>query len=384
MLIPGTFRARSLSGFQRTSRHALAMELSKALDQREPMIVVTSAAAAGDTTFRQTLDSCCDSRTIVATVNTPPRDIQDFLRQVLESFGLLTTSVSEVPSAKTYDGLVSVLERFLSSLRFLDAKALVVINGAEHIDRDLLDDIRTLSRLKADAGHQPLQIILLGSSELSAVVDQYNARELRTATWRLHLHLLNALERRLHVNPLKGLSIAAGLLIAASLLGWMMRDAVAVTPPNRDASTGVPGSNPVSPPPATRQAPESTASSGYLPMVPVDSPEAHTPRTTPRPPTPAARSAPVRPAVTAPVAPRNLQSPSVSELLQLSDALSRKPDVRALEQIRNEVIRRQSTGDGATDGGELSAALAHIETALSTARQLQLAEDGRRLAAGSR
>jgi hypothetical protein len=114
-------------------------------------------------------------------------------------------------------------------------------------------------------------------------------------------------------------------------------------------------------------------------MIPVAAADASRAQNTPSAPVPEARSGTVRRVMPAPITPKKLQDASVAELLQLSETLSHKPDVRALEQVRAELIRRQSSGD-ATNRDELSAALDQVESGIDTARQLQLEEDGRRLA----
>jgi hypothetical protein len=78
-----------------------------------------------------------------------------------------------------------------------------------------------------------------------------------------------------------------------------------------------------------------------------------------------------------------LQDASLEELLDRAVVLRQQPNVRALQQIADEVVRRQHAATPDTSG-EFEAVLDRLDRDLTEARRRQLEEDGRRLGANAR
>jgi hypothetical protein len=78
-----------------------------------------------------------------------------------------------------------------------------------------------------------------------------------------------------------------------------------------------------------------------------------------------------------------LEDASLQDLLDRAVILRQQPNVKALQQISDEIVRRQHAAPLDTSG-ELDAASDRLDSYLAEARRRQLEEDGRRLGAMAR
>lgn len=169
--------------FQSASYQAALNQIAYALPRHEPIIVLTGAIGTGKTTLCRILAERGGSRTLVATISSPPDNVDDLLRQVLDGFGVLTDDTSQVVQASHY-GLIRTLQQFLVSLVPLRAQAVVILDEAQHLRPDVLEQIRLLSNLDSDS--QSLQIILVGQPELDDLLARDDLRQLAQRISRRH------------------------------------------------------------------------------------------------------------------------------------------------------------------------------------------------------
>ena len=102
-------------------------------------------------------------------------------------------------TAMSRHDLVHALEDFLTSLIALQAHAVVVIDEAQHIQPDVLEQIRLLSNIDDERGTM-LQIILVGQADLEALLARPELRQFQQrVSRRFRLEPLSADELRLYV-----------------------------------------------------------------------------------------------------------------------------------------------------------------------------------------
>jgi general secretion pathway protein A len=173
--------------FESTSHQAALKEIAYGLPRREPIIVVTGAIGTGKTTLCRIVAERQGPRTVVATISSPPDNVDDLLRQILDGFGVLTDDTSQVVQASHY-GLLRTLQQFLTSLVPLDAQAIILFDEAQHLRPDMLEQIRLLSNLDADGrdSRKLLQIILVGQPELDDLLSREDLRQMSQRISRRH------------------------------------------------------------------------------------------------------------------------------------------------------------------------------------------------------
>jgi general secretion pathway protein A len=175
--------------FESSSYRSAFNEIDYALLRREPIIVITGSIGTGKTTLCRMIGERRRARSVVAIISSPPRNIDDAFRQILDGFGLITEDTRRIVETSHF-GLLKVFQRFLDSLVPLKAQAIVVFDEAQHLRPEILEEIRLLSNLDSD--HQTLQIVLVGQPELDALLA---SPELRQLAQRLsHRHRLEPLQ----------------------------------------------------------------------------------------------------------------------------------------------------------------------------------------------
>jgi hypothetical protein len=176
-------------------------------------------------------------------------------------------------------------------------------------------------------------------------------------------------------------AVAAVVLVAALLL-WMRgaSTSVAAGPfrPSSGVTASAPATVPIMPPPSPTAPPASLPASPQTTPPSVAAARSSGTRIVPvqRGPAAAASPSPAKPVV-------KLQDASLEELLDRAVVLRQQPNVRALQQIADEVVRRQHAATPDTSS-EFEAVLDRLDRDLTEARRRQLEEDGRRLGANAR
>jgi general secretion pathway protein A len=130
-----------------------------------------------------------DGRTLIALVDRPVASAEDMLREMLVGFGVVRLRASERErlARASRDELLAALRHFLTSLVPLGAFAVVVVDEAQRLPIEALQQIRAFAEMPDDP--RLLQIVLVGQPAL--------ASRLRTAD-------LAALESRVTVRATLG------------------------------------------------------------------------------------------------------------------------------------------------------------------------------------
>ena len=164
----------------KSASHASAFELLQyAVRRREGFVVITGDIGTGKTTLCRALLEQVDRRTFTALVLNPFLSEEDLLRLILQEFGVV--SREEIKRGRllgvSKQELIETLNEFLLSLRSLGAQALLIIDEAQNLPLQVLEQIRILSNLET-AKEKLLQIVLVGQSNLKDLLRRAELRQL--------------------------------------------------------------------------------------------------------------------------------------------------------------------------------------------------------------
>jgi len=152
-------------------REALAC-LQYGIAARKGFVVMTGEVGTGKTTLLKTvLSSFTKDRVSTAFVFNPRLDVLDFLEFVLTDFGI-------PPKARTKSGMLLQLNRWLID-RFRNQElCAIVVDEAQNLSRELLEEIRLLTNLETSS-EKLVQIVLSGQPELEEKLRDPSVRQLR-------------------------------------------------------------------------------------------------------------------------------------------------------------------------------------------------------------
>jgi general secretion pathway protein A len=184
--------------FESASHGAALAQVAYAIERREPLVVITGEIGTGKTLLCRTVLQRLERRTFVAVINNPLLERDDLLKQLLQDFGVISKDRTRMTAMSGHD-LVHALEDFLASLVSLQAHAVVVIDEAQHIRPDVLEQIRLLSNIDDERGTM-LQIILVGQADLESLLSRPELRQFQQrVSRRFRLEPLSADELRLYI-----------------------------------------------------------------------------------------------------------------------------------------------------------------------------------------
>jgi general secretion pathway protein A len=195
----------------KSESHANAFDLLQyAIRRREGFVVVTGDIGTGKTTLCRAILEQLDRRTFTALVLNPFLSEEDLLRLILVDFGVV--SREEIKRGRlagvSKQELIDTLNEFLLSLLPLRAGALLIIDEAQNLPNQVLEQIRILSNLETDK-EKLLQIVLVGQPNLRDLLKTPELRQLdQRISIRYELKPLNREETAAYVGH--RLAIAGG------------------------------------------------------------------------------------------------------------------------------------------------------------------------------
>lgn len=163
----------------RSFRQALE-EIRHALHRREGLVVVTGDSGTGKTMLCRTLLQELDTPVCVSIVLDPRLSIDDLLCHVLRDFGVLGSDYRLPVNARHTPGrheLATALQHFLLSLVPLGSYAVIVIDEAQHVGADVLEQLRLLLNYETDES-KLLQVVLVGQPGLDHLLERPAMRQL--------------------------------------------------------------------------------------------------------------------------------------------------------------------------------------------------------------
>lgn len=153
------------------TREALAC-LEYGISARKGFTVLTGEVGTGKTTLlKRALASFNNRRISTAFVFNPRLEVLDFLEFVLADFGIM-------PTNRTKSGMLLQLNRWLIERYRMEETCVVVIDEAQNLSWELLEEIRLLTNLETSS-EKLLQIVLSGQPELEEKLRHPSVRQLR-------------------------------------------------------------------------------------------------------------------------------------------------------------------------------------------------------------
>lgn len=139
---------------------------------RKGFIVLTGEVGTGKTTLlNAALASLSKERLAISYLFNPRLDVLDFFEFLLTDFGISIVSRTKAHMLLRLNQWL--LERFRAG-----ETAVIVIDEAQHLSSELLEEIRLLTNLETST-EKLLQIVLAGQPELEGKLCQVSARQLR-------------------------------------------------------------------------------------------------------------------------------------------------------------------------------------------------------------
>jgi putative secretion ATPase (PEP-CTERM system associated) len=177
--------------------HALSY-LKFGAHQGEGFIVVTGEIGAGKTTIvRALLEELDTSNVVAAQIVSTQLAAGELLRAILIAFGVPMGGDSKAH-------LISTLEAYLTSLAVQGKRALLIVDEAQNLGRESIEELRMLSNFQIGT-HSLLQSFLVGQPELRNLLKSKAMEQLRQrVTASCHLTPLDCddtrkyIEHRLH------------------------------------------------------------------------------------------------------------------------------------------------------------------------------------------
>ncbi len=183
-------------------REALAHPLY-GIEQGEGFISITGEVGTGKTTLCRTLLEQLEDDVQLAFLFNPSRSALELLQSICAEFGLPAEGLGR-------RSLTTQLNQFLLDQKRAGRRVLLIIDEAQTLTEDTLEQVRLLSNLETSR-EKLIQILLLGQPELDRKLDERGLRQLRqriSVRWRLDA--LGPQETRAYVRH--RLAVAAGEL----------------------------------------------------------------------------------------------------------------------------------------------------------------------------
>ena len=190
-----------------TATHRKAMAyLGYGLAQGEGFVVVTGDIGAGKTTLVGHLTGMLDPAALnVITIVSTAIPADDLLR-------IVATGLGVDPAGLAKAQLLTVIERGLHAVARSGRRTLLIVDEAQALPVDALEELRMLSNFQA-GGHALLQILLLGQPEFRERLHGSDRLEqLRQRVIAIH-----------HLDPMEPGEVADYVAHRLSVVGWQGR-----------------------------------------------------------------------------------------------------------------------------------------------------------------
>lgn len=160
---------------------------------RKGFVLLTGEVGTGKTTLLHSLLAQLDPSTASAFIFNPRLDPEDFFRVLFDEFGIKV-------DCRTKGEYLLTLNNFLIDRLERNETALLIIDEAQNLSPEMLEEIRLLSNLETPTS-KLLQIMLVGQPELNEMLMQPGLRQLRQRiVLRHHLRPFTPAELEDYVN----------------------------------------------------------------------------------------------------------------------------------------------------------------------------------------
>ena len=155
--------------------------------ERKGFVQLTGEVGAGKTTVCRAMMEQLGDNYATALILNPVLDAGQLIKAIAMEFGLSVRSLDRLET-------VAALNTFLLEQVEHQKEAVLIIDEAQDLTNELLEQVRLLSNLETD-DRKLLQIVLMGQPELRDRLNDFNLRQLRQRiTVRYHLRPLTRSE----------------------------------------------------------------------------------------------------------------------------------------------------------------------------------------------
>ena len=159
---------------------------------RKGFVLLTGEVGTGKTTLLHALLSQLDANTASAFIFNPRLEPLDFFHMVFDEYGIEGRCTTKAE-------YLLALNRFLIERLEKDLPTLLIVDEAQNLSAEMLEEIRLLSNLETPTS-KLIQIMLVGQPELAAMLDRPNLRQLRQRiVLRHHLRPFDEAETQAYV-----------------------------------------------------------------------------------------------------------------------------------------------------------------------------------------
>lgn len=151
------------------------------LESSEAVVLITGAIGTGKTMAVQSFLAHLGDRFLTALVTNTRVDGKELLKLVLEDLG------RPIAGAADKSDLLIAFKQLLVESSREGRRVVIVIDEAQNLDRDVLEEIRLLTNL-GQGDDQPVQVVLVGQPELDRNIGQPELAQLRQRI-RVHCRL---------------------------------------------------------------------------------------------------------------------------------------------------------------------------------------------------
>lgn len=155
--------------------------------ERKGFVQLTGEVGAGKTTLCRALLEQLDGKFSTALILNPVLNENELMKAIATEFGLKVKNLDRLDT-------VTVISEFLIKQVEIGKETILIIDEAQNLTEDLLEQVRLLSNIETD-DRKLLQIVLLGQPELRERLNSPRLRQLRQRiTVRYHLASLTRFE----------------------------------------------------------------------------------------------------------------------------------------------------------------------------------------------
>lgn len=173
--------------FLSKSHEEAQAHLNYALSQGDGFVEITGEVGTGKTTLCRAFLENLDDDVIAAYIFNPKLGPRQLIKTINDELGI------DYKTGNARD-LTDTLNNFLMRQKILRNKVILLIDEAQNLSKNVLEQLRLLSNLETRK-EKLLQIILVGQPELSDILDSHELRQLgQRITLRYHLRPLTPKE----------------------------------------------------------------------------------------------------------------------------------------------------------------------------------------------